>query len=75
MGNKEVLIPEIVGENILADPKRANEVLTRVDELSSVIKGAYVELTELLYEVAQQQYYKTLKLAQQKSFVIFFTMT
>ena len=58
---KEVLIPEIVGENILADPKRATEVLGRVDELSKVIKGAYVELTELLYEVAQQQYYKTLK--------------
>jgi hypothetical protein len=58
---KEVLVPEIVGENILADPKRSKWVLNRVDELSKVIKGAYVELTELLYEVAQNQYYKNLK--------------
>lgn len=68
---KEVLVPEVVGENILADPKRAKVVLKRVDELSSIIKGAYVELTELLYEVAQQQYYKTLKNSEGEKYARF----
>ena len=68
---KEALIPQVVGENILADPKRVKSVLKRVDELSSIIKGAYVELTELLYEVAQQQYYKTLKNADGEKYARF----
>jgi hypothetical protein len=68
---KEVLIPQKMGENILADPKRAKEVLKRVDELSSIIKGAYVELTELLYEVAQEQYYKKLKNSEGEKYARF----
>lgn len=68
---KEVLVPDIVGENLLADPKREKWVLKRVDELSSIIKGAYVELTELLYEVAQEQYYKKLKNSEGEKYARF----
>ena len=40
------------------DPKRAKFVLERVDVLKKIVDSAYVELSELLWEVKERHYWK-----------------
>lgn len=42
----------------LGDPKRVKWVLERVDNLKKIVDTAYVELSELLWEVKDKQYWK-----------------
>lgn len=54
----KALISDRAGRNILADPKRVKWVLERVDCLKKIVDKAYLEFTELLYEIAEGQYHK-----------------
>ena len=61
----KALVPQRMGKPVGkelfdVDPKEANFVLTRVDVLVKEVQSAQIELTGLLYKVAQGEFYKKL---------------
>ena len=55
-GSKEVI--KVEATPIAKDKKRVKWVNTRIDELSKIVDTSYVELTELIYESTEGEYFK-----------------